>query len=68
MYFLLVVFFCLELLKPVLRSVTGDYRLNHYAEKFVCDCYPLCDFNLYTFFMDSGKLDRRFSLTDTRFL
>ncbi|KAM7351035.1 pickpocket 11 [Cochliomyia hominivorax] len=37
------------------------------SEHFICDCYPLCDFNMYTIAMDSGTLMRKYSLTDKRF-
>lgn len=45
-----------------------DNRLRRYNEHFICDCYPLCDFNMYPIAMDSGNLGRKYSLTDKRFL
>ncbi|XP_073824107.1 pickpocket protein 11-like [Musca autumnalis] len=51
----------------VLQNINDDYKNNYYAERFICDCYPLCDFNMYSTLEDSGKLNRQYSLTDLRF-
>ncbi|XP_061398251.1 pickpocket protein 11-like [Musca vetustissima] len=55
------------LYSSVLQTERADYKNNYYAEHLICDCYPLCDFNMYSTFEDSGKLNREYSLTDLRF-
>ncbi|XP_061401412.1 pickpocket protein 11-like, partial [Musca vetustissima] len=55
------------LYSSVLQTERADYKNNYYAEHVICDCYPLCDFNMYSTFEDSGKLNREYSLTDLRF-
>uniref|UniRef100_A0A1I8PF91 Sodium channel protein Nach n=1 Tax=Stomoxys calcitrans TaxID=35570 RepID=A0A1I8PF91_STOCA len=56
-----------DVYSSILKSYNADYRQNYYAESFICDCYPLCDFNMYAISEDSGKLNRQYALTDQRF-
>uniref|UniRef100_A0A1I8NKU6 Amiloride-sensitive sodium channel n=1 Tax=Musca domestica TaxID=7370 RepID=A0A1I8NKU6_MUSDO len=50
------------LVTSVLQPKAAEQKNNNYAETFICDCYPLCDFNMYATFEDSGILDQRLRL------
>ncbi|XP_065356478.1 pickpocket protein 11 [Calliphora vicina] len=58
---------CYMKYKSLLVSELKYSQSNRFDEQFMCDCYPLCDFNMYSIAMDSGRLMRKYSLTDERF-
>ncbi|XP_037808930.1 pickpocket protein 11-like [Lucilia sericata] len=55
------------LISALLVAEINLSKNHHIGDQFMCDCYPLCDFNMYSISMDSGRLMRKYSLTDLRF-
>ncbi|XP_037928250.1 pickpocket protein 11-like isoform X2 [Teleopsis dalmanni] len=62
---------CINVNKNIFSSVlvnkSTNYKTNHYTEKYICDCYPACNFNLYGTSKHYGQLNEYFSQTENRF-
>lgn len=61
------VYFVLDKILRITYPIRKDYKTDRKAERYICNCYPKCDFHIYNADCDGTILDRDYSINDLDF-